>query len=131
MSMVDEARRLAASLLALGRIRLELLSIEVQEEKRRLASLLFWAVLSALSLGFALLAAAAWITVALWDTHRLLALGFAFAGLAGLGGWGLLRLRTLTAARSTLFRASLGELRADEQALRRAAPAPAEPAAGP
>lgn len=131
MGMVDEGRRLAASLLALGRIRLELLSIEVQEEKQRLAGVLFWAVLAALSLGFALLFAAAWITVALWDTHRLLALGVVTVGLAGLAGWGVMRLRALTAAQSTLFRASLGELRADEQALRRTASAPGDPASGP
>jgi uncharacterized membrane protein YqjE len=36
-------RRLGSSLLTLGRIRLELLAIEVQEEKDRIAGLLLWA----------------------------------------------------------------------------------------
>jgi uncharacterized membrane protein YqjE len=130
MGVVDEGRRLAASLLALGRIRLELLSIEVQEEKQRVAGVLFWAVLAALSLGFSLLFAAAWITVALWETHRLLAFGVVTVGLAGVAVWGLMQLRSLTSAESTLFRASLGELKADEQALRRAASPPDEPAPG-
>lgn len=118
MGLVDEGRRLGASLLALGRIRLELLSIEVQEEKQRVAALLFWAVLSALAVGFALVFAAAWLTVALWDSHRLWALGLGAAGLAALAAFGVVRLRSLAAQQSTLFRASLAELRDDEAALR-------------
>lgn len=48
-------RRLGASLLTLGRIRLELLAVEVQEEKERIAGLVLWAVLAALLAGFAVL----------------------------------------------------------------------------
>ena len=48
-------RRLGASLLTLGRIRLELFAIEAQEEKERVAGLLLWAVLAALLAGFGLL----------------------------------------------------------------------------
>jgi len=76
-------RRLGASLLALGRIRLELFAIEVQEEKDRIASLLLWAVVAALLVGFGLVMAVLLITVALWDTHRLLALGLATLLLGG------------------------------------------------
>ncbi|MCP6237395.1 phage holin family protein, partial [Klebsiella pneumoniae] len=48
-------RRLGASLLTLGRIRLELLAIEVQEEKEHIAQLVLWAVLAALLAGFAVM----------------------------------------------------------------------------
>ena len=68
-------RRLGASMLTLGRIRLELFAIEAQEEKERITSLLLWAVLAALLAGFGLLMVILLITVALWDSHRLLALG--------------------------------------------------------
>ena len=112
-------RRLGASLLALGRIRLELLAIEVQEEKGRVAALLLWAVLTALLAGFGVVFVALFVTVALWDTHRLAALGVAaalFIGLAVIGG---VRVRRLCANGSTLFQTSIAELRHDSDALRR------------
>jgi uncharacterized membrane protein YqjE len=131
---VGALRRLAASALALGRIRAELLAIEVQEEKQRLAALLFWAVLAALAVGFALVFLAVTATVWWWDSHRLVVLGLASLGFVGLAAIGLVRLRALTAQSSTLFSSSLAELRADEAALRQrpepaAAPGPATPSA--
>ncbi|MFO1271839.1 MAG: phage holin family protein [Rubrivivax sp.] len=112
------ARRLGASLLRLGRIRLELLAIEVQEEKERLAALLFWTVIAALSAAFGLVFAALTVTVLLWDSQprwAVLALFAAvFATLSALAGWRLARMR---AGGSTLLGASIGELRRDAEAL--------------
>lgn len=110
-------RRLAASLLALGRIRLELLAIEVQEEKDRIASLLVWAVVTALLAGFGLVFAALFAIVALWDTHRLAALGAAAALFIGLAVLGVLRMKRLAGRRSTLFQSSIAELRQDSASL--------------
>lgn len=110
-------RRLGASLLALGRIRLELLAIEVQEEKDRIASLLIWAVLTALMAGFGAVFVALFVTVALWDTHRLSALGVAALVFIGLAAWGLLRMQRLSSGRTTLFQSSIAELRQDGAAL--------------
>lgn len=68
-------RRLGAAVLALGRIKLELLALEWQEEKARIAQLLLYATLGSLLAGFALIALAITITVALWETpYRMLAL---------------------------------------------------------
>lgn len=111
-------RRLGASLLALGRIRLELLALEAQEEKDRIASLLIWAVLTALMAGFGALFVAMFVTVALWDTHRLAALGVAALLFIGLAVWGVLQVRRLTSTRTTLFQSSIAELRQDSAALR-------------
>ena len=80
-------RRLGASLMTLGRIRLELFAIEAQEEKERIASLLLWAVLAALLAGFGLLM--------------------------------LILLVTVIDQPASLFQASIGELKADADALRR------------
>ena len=110
-------RRLGASLLRLGRIRLELLAIEVQEEKERVAALLFWAVLAALAAGVGLVFAALLATVLLWDSHRwqvLAGCALAFAALAGYGAWRLSRLQGRLALP---LRASIDELRHDAQAL--------------
>ena len=112
-------RRLGTSLLTLGRIRLELLAIEVQEEKDRIAGLLLWAVLAALLAGFGLLMLLVLVIVALWDGHRLLALGGSTAVLIAAATLALLRLRGLVAQPSTLFQASIAELRQDADALRR------------
>jgi uncharacterized membrane protein YqjE len=111
-------RRLGASFLALGRIRLELLAIEVQEEKDRIASLLLWSVLTALMAGFGAVFVALFVTVALWDTHRLAALGVAAAVFVGLAVLGAMRVKRLAGSGTTLFQTSIAELRADSAALR-------------
>jgi len=115
-------RRLGASLLTLGRIRLELLAIEVQEEKERIAGLVLWAVLAALLAGFAVLMLLVLAVVALWDNHPLLALGTASGVLVAAAALALRQLKSLTAQPSTLFQASLAELRDDAEALQRRQP---------
>lgn len=116
-------RRLGASLLTLGRIRLELFAIEAQEEKERIASLLLWAVLAALLAGFGLLMLLVLVTVALWDSYRLLALGGGTAVLVAAAVVAVLKVRELIAQPASLFQSSIGELREDAEALRRR-PAP-------
>lgn len=115
-------RRLGVSLLTLGRIRLELFAIEAQEEKERIAGLLLWAVLAALLAGFGLLMALVLVTVALWDSsYRLLALGGGTVVLVAAAVFAVLKVKGLIAQPASLFRSSIGELRADADALRRQA----------
>ncbi len=111
------AQRFGASLLRLGRIRLELLAIEVQEETDRVTGLLFWAVLSALAVGFGLVFVALAVTVLLWDAPRWWVLGGCAAVFATLAGYGLWRMRRKAAAGTTLFSTSIDELRRDAAAL--------------
>ncbi len=115
-------RRLGRSLLTLGRIRLELLAIEVQEEKERIAGLVLWAVLAALLAGFAVLMLLVLAVVALWDKHPLLALGAASGVLVAAAALALRQLKSLATQPSTLFQASLAELRDDAEALKRRQP---------
>ena len=112
-------RRLGTSLLTLGRIRLELLAIEAQEEKERVAGLALWAVLAALLAGFGLLMVLLLVVVALWDSYRLLAIGGAAVVLLAAAAVAFAKLKALLAQPTTLFRASIGELREDADALRR------------
>jgi uncharacterized membrane protein YqjE len=107
------------NLLAAAQTRLELLTVELQEEKLRLARLLFMTVLAALFLGFAAVFAALWITVALWDSHRLLALGLATGLFVALGVAAATVAAHTVAAGSRLFAASISELNKDRSALRR------------
>lgn len=103
--------------LAAVQTRLQLVAVEVQEEKLRIAAFLFNSVLSALFIGFGVIALVVLVTVALWDTYRLLALGVGTAVLLGAG-----LITASTAARlaregSRLFAASLAELRRDQEEL--------------
>ena len=104
-------------LLQSAQTRLELLGLELQQEKLRLARLLLGTVLAALLLGFALVFALIWLTVALWDTHRQLGLGLAtvIALLLGVGAAGIAA--RAWASGSELFSASLAELERDRRAL--------------
>ena len=110
--------RLAASLLAIGRIRLELLAIEVQEEKERIAAMLVWAVVTAFLGCFALVFLALFFTVLLWDSHRLLVMGISSALFLLLAVAGVLRLRALFDQGPSLLQGTLAELREDSQALK-------------
>jgi uncharacterized membrane protein YqjE len=83
---------------------------------------LLWAVLTALMAGFGAVFAAVFVTVALWDTHRLAALGAAAVLFIGLAVLGALRVRRLVGRHTTLFSSSIAELRDDSAALRTGSP---------
>ena len=110
-------RGLASTVLELLQLRLELFSVEAQEEVVRVGALLVFGAVAVtfLSLGLAFLAML--VTVALWDSHRLLALAVftgLFLGLGLVAAW-LARGRALSGTR--LFAASIEELRQDRQGL--------------
>ena len=111
-------RRRLDSVVGVAETRLQLLALEVQEEKLRLARLLFMTVLAAIGVGMAAVFAAIWLTVLLWDSHRLLVLGLSTAAflLAGVAA-ATAAARTM-AQGSALFAASLAELAKDRAALR-------------
>jgi uncharacterized membrane protein YqjE len=104
--------------LTLLQVRLELLSVEAQEEVVRVVGLLLWGLVAALLLAMGLGFLAIFITVALWDTQRLLALAVftpLFLTLGGIATW----MAWQRARRgSTLFASSLAELRQDREQLR-------------
>ena len=107
----------AGRLLSLLQVRLELLSVEARMEFNRLVELLVGVMLACLlgcmGLGFL----AMLITVAMWDSHRLLALTaftVLFLTLAGVAVW---QVRTRLHQGSQLFAASLAELQQDRDAL--------------
>lgn len=110
-------RALLGSSVGLLRTRLELLSVEVREEKVRLFSLLTFGAAAFVLLSFGLLFLAAFVTVLLWDSHRLLALGAFTAVFLGGGIVSLLVLLGIARTPSKLFAASLAELARDEAAL--------------
>jgi len=114
----DTLRRLGAAAVALGRIKLELLALEWQQEKSRVTQLLLLATLGSLLFGFALLALAITITVALWDTpQRMAALIVTTVVLVAGALASVWRIVALLRGPSPV-QASVGELKRDEATLR-------------
>ena len=117
-SLGSRLRSYAAGTLGILQTRLELLATEVAEEKIRLGSLLGYAAAAFFFLGFGIVLLALFLTVLLWDSHRLLALGVFTAVFLIIG-----ILAALVAARigqqgSRLFAASISELAQDREMIR-------------
>jgi ornithine carbamoyltransferase len=91
--------------------------VEVLEEADRLVGMLMWGVAATL-LGLAgLVFFAVFLTVLVWDEHRLLALGIFAAVFIGSAVFAVASVLRLARQGSQLFAASLAELRRDEAAL--------------
>lgn len=111
-------RGLLADVLELVQVRLELASIEAREDLGQVLVLFVLALLALLLFGLGLMFLALFVTVLLWDSQRLLALGgmTALFFVAALVLGGLARQRLRRGLR--LFRSSLDELRRDQEQLR-------------
>ena len=73
--LFESLKVLAATLLAIAHTRLELLSTELEEERLRLSSMLVWTLVALFCAGLGVVLATLFVVLALWDTHRMLALG--------------------------------------------------------
>ena len=110
-------RVLAATLVAITHTRLELLSIELEEQWEWLTSMLVWALAALFCAGIGVVLGTLFVVVALWETHRLLALGvLAILFLLGAAmSW--LVVRGKARAKPRLFATSLAELSKDHKEL--------------
>jgi uncharacterized membrane protein YqjE len=108
---------LAGTLLAIAHTRLDLLSVDLEEELEHVFSLLVLSLVALLGLGIGLVLTAILLIVAFWDTHRLLALGLLASFFLG-SGVAVWRYAAHTAAsKPRLFAASLSELVKDRELL--------------
>lgn len=106
---------LGATLVAIVQTRLDLLSLDLEEERAHLFSLLMLALVALFCLGIGALLVTLLLVVAFWETHRLLVLG-SLAGLfltMGAAAWGYARHKAGTKPR--LFAASMAELAKDRR----------------
>lgn len=116
--LLASVRQLASHALELARLRLELLVVELAEERDRIARLLVVGLFAFFFVGFGLIALAVLLTVMWWDTQRLLPLALLTSFFLGAGlVCALLLLRALMRG-STLFAASVAELSQDCAALK-------------
>ena len=113
--LFDSVKVLAGTLLAMAHARLELLSTEIEEQRAWLGSMLVWTLVALFCAGVGVVLATLFVVMALWDTHRLLALGIpAILFLLG-GALAWLILLGKARAKPRLFAASLGELSKDRK----------------
>ena len=117
--LFDSLRSLGRTAVEALHTRLDLRSPELKEEQARITELLVIAILSLLCLFLAIVFAAFFVVVAVWDTpYRLWVIGLLAVALTGasFGLWKYFR-REIT-GRPKPFHATLEELSADIQRLR-------------
>lgn len=111
-------RGLARSVLSLLQVRLELVSLEAKDGALRLGELLLYGALALVFLCMGLVFLAVFLTVLLWDSHRLLVLGV-FSGLfLAAGAVALVWVRRLLSGDQGWFVATRAELQRDLDRLR-------------
>jgi uncharacterized membrane protein YqjE len=110
-------RRLLATALEIAQVRLELLSNELELEKRRILEGLFWGAVALMILGVGLVLLCGFVILLFWDGYRLPAVGvMALLFLAG----GVLLMRDVQKKLSSpggVFKASAAELEQDRAGL--------------
>jgi uncharacterized membrane protein YqjE len=111
-------RRMIGSVLALFHARLELIGIELAEERERLVAVIFLGLVAAIFALMALISLTALIAVAFWDTYRWQVL----AGITGVYAIGALicalRARSGLRAAPIVFEAVLHEFEKDRDMFR-------------
>lgn len=120
MAIAETAGRLAATLLAMVQTRMELASVEMEEQSRRYLGLVLMSLLALFLFGIAIMLVALFVIILFWDTHRVAAvLGMAavFALAAAVIG---LRVRAGFAAQPALLSATMAELQKDMDFLKTA-----------
>ncbi len=111
-------RRILSSAFAIFETRLELIGIELQEEKERLISILFLGLTAMMLAMMALISLTVLIAIFFWDTHRWQALGGITALYALIASGCGLRARSNLRNTPNMFDNTLTEFRKDRDAFR-------------
>lgn len=115
--LMHSLRTLLATLVATLRTRGELLQVELEEERLRVAGIVMVAAAAAFFLALAVLMFSFLLILLFWDTHRVLVAGLLGVGYLVIGVGCALAARQRSRAKSRLFAASLAELTKDQQQL--------------
>jgi uncharacterized membrane protein YqjE len=115
--LIESLGVLATTLVGIAHTRLELLSVDLEEDRAHLLSLVFLYLVAIFCLVVGLILAIILIVFILWESHRLLALSLVagFFLLLGLVIWFIAMYKTKTKPR--LFSSSLSELFKDKEKL--------------
>jgi uncharacterized membrane protein YqjE len=114
--IISDARGLAADALAMVRTRLELIAIEVQEEKSRIARQVIYATATIFFLSFGLLLGILWISFSLDEARRVMVIGILAVVFLAAAALAAIRI-AIESRRDRPFAATLSVLAEDERAL--------------
>ncbi len=110
-------RRLLATALEIVQVRIELLAVEIEQEKLRIFDALLWAALAVLLLGVGITLLVALLLMLFWDGYRLAALAVLCVFFIGGGVLVAMRARARLASPDGLASASVAEIERDRAAL--------------
>jgi uncharacterized membrane protein YqjE len=111
--LFDSLRALIATLVAMAHTRVELFGTELEEEVRRIVTLVLGGVLVLALASVALVFGGLVVIAAYWDTHRVAATAGVAIGFIVLAAVAYLALRQRTRRRSRLLSSTLDELERD------------------
>jgi uncharacterized membrane protein YqjE len=113
VAIAETVGRLGATLLDMVHTRLELASVEMEEQSQRYLGYLLMSLLALFLFGIAIVLVAVFVIILFWDTHRLAAV-LGMAALFSLSALGIgIKARAGFAAQPALLAATMGELRKD------------------
>jgi uncharacterized membrane protein YqjE len=115
--MFERLQRMLLTLVTLAHTRLELATVELEEEARRLTGIVLWAVAGILCAGFGVLLLALTVVIAFWEGHRLLASVLVTLVFFAVAAAAALIVRRRLRERPRLLAATIGELKRDARAL--------------
>jgi uncharacterized membrane protein YqjE len=110
--------RLIATVVAIARTRLELLTTELQQEINRVAEIVVWTLIALLSAGIGLFLLALVVVFVFWDTHRMLASVSVTAAFFAIAAIAALVLRAKLRHRPPILGGTLAELATDVSSLK-------------
>lgn len=112
-SLVNSLKNLGKTAIEIFHTRLQLVSVDIQEEKARLVELMVYAVVGVFCASFALLLLTFFVVVAFWDTYRLAALAALTLLYLAIGVAAGISFRNKLRAHPVLFASTLAELKKD------------------
>ncbi|MDP3841879.1 MAG: phage holin family protein [Oxalobacteraceae bacterium] len=117
MAIVASASRLAGTLIGLLQTRLELATVELEEETLRIFSYLLFALVAMCCVGMTILLSTLLIVVIFWDTHRIGVLVALIATFGLGGGLIMLAIRNNYRSKPKMLSHTLSELSKDVERL--------------
>jgi uncharacterized membrane protein YqjE len=112
IGVVSDVRGLAADAIAMVRTRLELIAIEVQEEKARIARQVIFASAAMFFLSFGTLLAILWLAFSLDEARRVIVIGVLAIAFLALAAFAVVRIK-MESRRERPFAATLKVLAED------------------
>jgi uncharacterized membrane protein YqjE len=115
--LMDSAKGLLSTLLAMGQTRLEMFSTEIEEQREWLTAMLAWTLIALFSAALAVILTTLLVIVIYWDSHRLLAIGIMIGVfvLATAVSWRIVW--NMQHAKPKIFSGSISELSKDRELL--------------